>query len=47
MLVTALEGDGDDQAVCYVDTNLDRSFADEKPLQNYKLKYDTLHISSR
>ena len=41
VLVTALEGDGDDQAVFYVDTNHDRSFADEKPLQNYKLKYDT------
>lgn len=41
VLVTALEGDGDDQAVCYVDTNLDRSFADERPLQNYKLKFDT------
>jgi subtilisin family serine protease len=41
VLLTALSGDGDDQAVCYVDTNLDRSFADEKPLQNYKLKFDT------
>lgn len=41
VLVTALSGDGDDQAVCYVDTNLDRSFADEKPLQNYKLNFDT------
>ena len=41
VLVTALVGDGDDQAVCYVDTNMDRSFADEKPLRNYKLDYDT------
>jgi tripeptidyl-peptidase-2 len=41
VLVTALSGDGDDQAACYVDTNLDRSFADEKPLQNYKLRFDT------
>jgi len=41
ILVTALEGDGDDQALCYVDTNVDRSFADEKPLQNYKINYDT------
>lgn len=41
VLVTALKGDQDDLAVCYVDTNLDRSFADEKPLQNYKLNYDT------
>ncbi len=39
--VTALAGDGDDQAICYIDTNLDRSFADEKPLGNYKLNYDT------
>lgn len=42
VLVTALEGDSDDLAVCFVDTNLDRSFADEKPLRNYKLHYDTL-----
>ena len=41
VLVTALKGDGDDQAVCYVDTNMDRSFADEQPLRNYKLDYDT------
>jgi len=40
VLVTALAGDGDDQAVCTVDTNLDRSFADEKPLRNYRLKFD-------
>ena len=44
VLVTALEGDGDDQAVCYVDTNLDRSFADEKPLMSYKLRYDTFTL---
>ncbi|MEW6250670.1 MAG: S8 family serine peptidase, partial [Planctomycetota bacterium] len=41
VLVTALEGDGDDEAVAYVDTNLDRSFADEKSLHNYKLQFDT------
>jgi len=41
LLVTALAGDGDDQALCFIDTNLDRSFADEKPLQNYKLNYDS------
>ncbi|MBU0637916.1 MAG: S8 family serine peptidase [Planctomycetes bacterium] len=44
VLVTALEGDTDDLAVCYLDTNMDRSFADEKPLQNYKLKYDTFTL---
>ena len=42
--VTALAGDGDDQAVCFVDTNMDRSFADEKPLRNYKLNYDTFNL---
>jgi len=41
VLVTALAGDGDDQAICYVDTNLNRSFADEKPLKNYRLNFDT------
>jgi tripeptidyl-peptidase-2 len=41
MLVTALAGDGDDQALCFIDADLDRSFADEKPLRNYKLNYDT------
>ncbi|HNQ21611.1 MAG TPA: S8 family serine peptidase [Phycisphaerae bacterium] len=44
VLVTALAGDGDDQAVCYVDTNLDRSFADEKPLRSYRLDYDTFTL---
>jgi subtilisin family serine protease len=42
--VTALDGDGDDQAVCFVDTDLDRSFADEKALRNYKLNYDTFTL---
>ena len=43
--VTALGGDGDDQAYCFVDTDLDRGFADEKPLRNYKLDYDTFTLS--
>ena len=30
----------DDDAVCFVDTDLDRDFSDEKPLKNYKLNYD-------
>ncbi|HUT94526.1 MAG TPA: S8 family serine peptidase [Thermoguttaceae bacterium] len=47
LLVTALDGDGDEQAVCYVDTNLDRSFADEQPLHNYRLKYDTFTLFRR
>ncbi|MBN1418043.1 MAG: S8 family serine peptidase [Planctomycetes bacterium] len=41
VLVTALEGDGDDQAICWVDTDVDRSFADEKAQRNYKLNFDT------
>jgi tripeptidyl-peptidase-2 len=45
--VTAFEGDGDDNAVCFVDTNLDRSFADEKPLENYHLRYDTFTFARR
>ncbi len=42
--VTALVGDGDDQAICLVDTNMDRSFADEKPLHNYKISFDTFTL---
>lgn len=45
VLVTALAGDGDDQALCYVDTDLDRNFADEKPLQSYRLRYDTFTLA--
>ena len=44
VLVTALEGDGDDQALFFIDRNLDRSFADEKPLRNYRLDYDTFTL---
>jgi tripeptidyl-peptidase II len=44
VLVTALAGDGDDQAVCFVDTNMDRNFADEKPLKSYKLNFDTFTL---
>jgi len=44
MLVSALIGDADDQAICFVDTNMNRSFADEKPLRNYKLSYDTFTL---
>jgi len=44
VFVTALAGDGDDQALCLIDTNMDRSFADEKPLQNYKLNFDTFTL---
>ncbi|GJM24742.1 MAG: serine protease [Phycisphaerae bacterium] len=45
ILVSAMANEGDDQAVCYVDTNHDRSFADEVPLQNYKLAYDSFTLS--
>lgn len=41
ILVMAREDDGDDDAVAYVDTNLDRSFADEKQLKNYQVRYDS------
>ncbi len=41
VVVTACSGDGDDQAICLVDTNMDRDLADEKPLKNYRLRYDT------
>ena len=44
VLVTALESDGDDQAMFFIDRNLDRSFADEQPLHNYKLDYDTFTL---
>ena len=43
--VTALSGDGDDQALCLIDTDMDRSFADEKPLRNYRLAYDTFTLA--
>ena len=42
--VTALSGDGDDQALAFVDRNLDRSFGDEKALRNYNLAYDTFTL---
>jgi tripeptidyl-peptidase-2 len=42
VLVTALsDACCNEHAVAYVDTNLDRSFADEKALQDYKINYDT------
>lgn len=44
ILVTALSGDGDDQAVAFIDTDLDRSFFDEQPLSNYRLNYDTFTL---
>ncbi len=34
----------DDDAVCYVDANLNRDFSDEKPLRNYKLNYDRFNF---
>ncbi|UCG32443.1 MAG: S8 family serine peptidase, partial [Phycisphaerales bacterium] len=41
VLVVAPPGCGDDGMWAYVDTDMDRDFADEKALANYKLKYDT------
>lgn len=42
--VVSYPGGGDDDALCFVDTNLDRSFADEKPLRNYRLDFDTFTL---
>lgn len=39
--VISRDDGSDDDAVCYVDTDGDRDFTDEKPLRNYKLNYDT------
>lgn len=44
VLVTHLAGEADDYAICFVDTNLDRSFADEQPLRNYRLNFDTFTL---
>lgn len=41
VLVVAYEGEADDHALAFVDTNMDRSFADERELMNYRLRYDT------
>ncbi|MBX3394935.1 MAG: S8 family serine peptidase [Phycisphaerae bacterium] len=30
----------DDDAICYVDANLNRDFSDDKPLKNYRLQFD-------
>jgi len=38
--VIAQKDGNDDDAVCFVDTDLDRDFSDEKPLKNYKLNHD-------
>ncbi|MBK8269482.1 MAG: S8 family serine peptidase [Planctomycetes bacterium] len=35
------QNDGtDDEALCIIDTNQNRDFSDDKPLKNYKLRYD-------
>jgi tripeptidyl-peptidase-2 len=39
--VVVPDGGDDDDAVAYVDSDMDRDFADEKPLKNYHLRYDT------
>ncbi len=38
--VVSDDGGSDDDAVCFVDTDGDRDFADEKALANYKLRFD-------
>lgn len=34
----------DDDAVCFVDTKLDRDFSNEKPMRNYKLDFDQIRF---
>lgn len=38
--VVAHDDGTDDDAVCFIDTDGDRDFSDEKPLMNYKIKFD-------
>jgi subtilisin family serine protease len=45
LCVISRDDGNDDDAVCYVDTNGNRDFSDEKPLRNYKLKYDTFSFA--
>ncbi len=45
ILVVAGPGDTDDQAVVRIDTDADRDWADEKPLQNYHVKYDSFQFA--
>lgn len=47
ILVTALQHDGDDQAICFVDTDMDRDFTDEKPLLNYRIRQDSFTFQRR
>jgi len=37
----------DNDALCFVDTDADRDFSEEKPLKNYKLAYDTFTFARR
>lgn len=37
----------DDDAVCFVDTNLDRDFSNDKPIRNYKLNYDSFKFDRK
>lgn len=39
--VISKDDGADDDAVCYIDTNCNRDFSDEKPLRNYKLNHDS------
>ena len=45
ILVTAPAGALDDQAVVRIDTDADRDWTDEKPLQNYHLKFDSFQFA--
>ena len=41
LCVVSMDDGTDDDAVCYIDTDGDRDFSDERPLRNYKLDFDT------
>ncbi|HWL93622.1 MAG TPA: S8 family serine peptidase, partial [Phycisphaerae bacterium] len=45
--VVSRDDGSDDDAICYVDTNLNRDFSDDKPLKNYKLAYDRFTFARR
>ncbi len=45
VLVVAPPSAGDDDAVVYVDTNSNRDWSDDKPLQNYHVKFDSFQFA--
>ncbi|MCB9855135.1 MAG: S8 family serine peptidase [Phycisphaerales bacterium] len=45
--VVSKDNGTDDDAVCFVDTNLDRDFSNESPMRNYKLNYDKIKFDRK